>query len=61
MGDVVAQWLNPLGDTRRSGPEFESGSPHSLLNGARKYDCLFENKSQGGRRPCLSKKKKYNY
>jgi hypothetical protein len=27
-------------DRGRSCPEFESGSPHSLLNGARNYDCV---------------------
>jgi hypothetical protein len=27
-------------DCQRSGPEFESGIPHSLLNGARNYDCV---------------------
>jgi hypothetical protein len=25
-----------------NGPEFESASPHSLLNGARKYDCVLK-------------------
>jgi hypothetical protein len=56
------QWLSPLGDTRlsRSISEFKSSFPHSLLNGAMKYECVLENRPQGGRRPCLSKKKQLN-
>jgi hypothetical protein len=48
QGDVVAQLTKATG---------ESGILHSLLNGARKYDCVSKKKSQGGRRPCLGKKK----
>jgi hypothetical protein len=39
---VGVQWLRPLRETRlqRSSSEFDSGFPHSLLNGARKDDCV---------------------
>jgi hypothetical protein len=47
-------WVNP--DKGHSCPGFESGSPHSLLNGARKYVCVSLNKSLYVRRLCLSKK-----
>jgi hypothetical protein len=48
-----SNWATP--DRGRSCPGFASGSPHSLLNGARKYDCVSYNKSQHVRRLCLSK------
>jgi hypothetical protein len=41
--DTVVQISNP--------------APHSLLNGARKHDCVLLNKSQNGRCPCQGKKK----
>jgi hypothetical protein len=44
LGDVVDQLATATGghhaDCQRSGPGFESGIPHSLLNGARNYDCV---------------------
>jgi hypothetical protein len=41
-GDVVAQWLSPLADTRlsRSSPVFDPGFPHSFLRGGRNHDCV---------------------
>jgi hypothetical protein len=49
IGDVVAQWgcgglvVMSTGwhqTVTRNSPEFESGFPHSLLNGVRKFDCV---------------------
>jgi hypothetical protein len=51
VGDVVAQWLSPPPDCHAAVP---SSNPASLTE---KFDCVLENKPQGGRRPCLSKKK----
>jgi hypothetical protein len=61
LGDVVAQWLIPLADTRlsRSSTRFDPGFPHSLLRGGRNHDCVIHiNKIAGNeaRRPFLSKK-----
>jgi hypothetical protein len=65
FGDVVAQWLSPLGDTRlsRSSPEFEYGFPHSLPNWTGSWNmtvCYKTNLRVGGVPAWVKNKKKPN-
>jgi hypothetical protein len=57
IGDVVAQWLRPLGipDCNAAIPSSNPASPQSPKLRGRKHDCVTKTKSQDGRRPCLSK------
>jgi hypothetical protein len=59
LGDVVAQLVKATGRHQTEDaavPSSNPAPPPGLLNGARNYDCVSQNKSQDGRRLCMSKK-----
>jgi hypothetical protein len=63
LGDMVAQkgmwWLSGLSQLGNTSLKTQQSRVRIRLTPERdrKHDCVLKNKSQGGRRPCLSKKK----